>query len=98
MIFQQKIHLKRREELIITLDSIPTAGYGWHPVFDHNVIDIISHSVQRSSERVVGGSTKSIFKFKAKNFGTTTLTMVYKRDWEQNAEVEKSYLIDVTPS
>jgi predicted secreted protein len=89
--------LKRGEELTITLDSIPTAGYGWHPVFDHNVIDISSDGVQQSSEKVVGGSTKSIFKFKAKNFGTTTLTMVYKRDWEQNVEAEKSYLIDVTP-
>lgn len=96
MIFQQKIRLKRGEELTITLDSIPTAGYGWHPVFDDNMIDIISNSDQRFSERVAGGSTKSIFKFKAKNLGTTTLTMVYKRDWEQNAEVEKSYLIDVT--
>jgi predicted secreted protein len=94
--YQEKIQLRRGEELTITLNSIPTGGYSWHPVFDHNAIDIISHSVQQSSDRSVGGSTKSIFKFKARNFGTTTLTMIYKREWEQNIIEEKSYLIDVT--
>jgi predicted secreted protein len=94
---QEKIQLKKGEELTITLDSVPTGGYNWHPVFDHNAVNIISHNVQRTSDRSVGGSAKSIFKFKAINYGTTNLKMVYKRDWEPFVEAEKSYLIEVAP-
>lgn len=94
---QEKIQLKKGEELTITLDSVPTGGYNWHPVLDHNAVNIISRNVQRTSDRAVGGSTKSIFKFKAINYGTTNLKMVYKRDWEPFVKAEKSYLIEVTP-
>lgn len=94
---QEKIRLKEGEDFTITLDSIPTGGYEWLPAFNHDVIDIISHKVQRNSEKHIGGSAKTIFKFKALNSGTTTLRIVYKRNWEDSIVTEKSYLIQVMP-
>ena len=92
---QEKIRLKKGEELTITLDSIPTGGYDWLPAFNHDVICIISRKVERNPESAVGGSTKTVFKFKTINFGTTNLKISYKRNWEPNVVAEKSYLIEV---
>lgn len=92
---QEKIQLKKGEELTITLDSIPTGGYDWLLSFNHDVICIISRKVERKSENALGGSTKTVFKFKTINFGTTNLKMSYKRNWESNVVAEKSYLIEV---
>lgn len=89
------ITLEKGQEFTISLDSNPTGGYGWHPVFDINIINLISHDFQPSSSRLTGSSRKEVFTFNAQNPGTTVLNMVYKRTWEQQSAAEKNFFIDV---
>jgi inhibitor of cysteine peptidase len=93
---EENITLTKGQEFTITLDSNPTSGYKWFPAFNTYTINFISHHFHPNSSRVIGGSGKDIFTFRAINSGVTVLKMVYKRSWEQQSIAKKTFFIDVT--
>jgi predicted secreted protein len=92
---EENITTKRSKRFTIILESNPTSGYRWFPIFDRSIISVISHDFRPSSNSRVGTSGRDIFTFKATNCGTTLLKMVYKRSWEQQFVMEKIFFIEV---
>jgi len=92
---EQNITVRKGQEFTITLDSNPTSGYIWVAAFNTYTINVISHDFQPTSPKLIGGSGKDVFTFKAISSGTTVLKMVCKRSWEQRFVAEKNFFIHV---
>ncbi len=87
----EAFHMK---EFSITLDSNPTTGYSWVPLFDNNILELKERSIKMNTEKF-GSSSKEMFKFKPIKCGTTTLTMIYKRVWEENGIKKVNFEIKI---
>ncbi len=87
----EAFHMK---EFLITLDSNPTTGYSWVPLFDKNFLELKERSIKMNTEKF-GSSSKEIFKFNPIKCGTTTLTMIYKRVWEENGIKKVNFEIKI---
>ena len=93
---QENIIVKKGQEFTVTLESNPGTGYQWIPMFNTSIINLISHNFQPSTTKLMGSPGTDVFKFKAINFGTESLKMVYKRSWEKEFVKEKVFVISVT--
>lgn len=92
---EQNITVKKDHDFTISLESNPTTGYQWIPAFNPDIINLVSHSFQPSSSRLMGTPGTEVFTFKAINHGTGSLKMVYKRSWEKEPVKEKVFPITV---
>jgi predicted secreted protein len=91
---EQNTTVKKGDEFTITLESNPTTGYQWIPMFNPGIISLVSHSFQPSS-RLMGAPGTDVFTFKAINHGTESLKIFYKRSWEKEPVKEKVFSINV---
>lgn len=82
------------KEFSILLDSNPSTGYSWIPLFDEKFIELKNHSFKTNSKRLGSGGTES-FKFNPIKHGTTILTMNYKRSWENHQLKEIKFEIRI---
>jgi len=71
------------KEFSITLDSNPSTGYSWVPLFDKSFLELRERTIKMNTKKF-GSSSKELFKFNPIKFGNTTLTMTYRRVWEKN--------------
>jgi inhibitor of cysteine peptidase len=92
---QENITVKKGQEFTIIVESNPTTGYQWIPTFNTSIINLISHNFQPSA-KLIGSSGADVFTFKAVNYGTGSLKMLYKRSWEKDFVKEKVFAINVT--
>jgi predicted secreted protein len=91
----ENITVKKGQEFTIILESNPTTGYQWIPMFNTNMINLVSHNFQPSTTKLMGSPGTDVFKFKATNQGTESLKMIYKRSWEKEFVKEKVFVIKV---
>jgi len=75
------------KEFSIMLDSNPTTGYSWVALFDERFIELRERLIKVNSKKY-GSPSKEIFRFYPIKRGNTTLTMIYKRAWEEH-EIKK---------
>jgi inhibitor of cysteine peptidase len=92
---EENIIIKKGQEFTITLDSNPTSGFKWHPMFNGSIINLVSHVFQSSTAKRIGSSGKDIFTFLAIRSGSEKLKMLYKRSWEEQIVAEKVFVINV---
>lgn len=86
--------IKNDEEFTIKLESKPTAGYTWQPVFDEGIVKLISKDFIPMTKQM-GASGIERFIFKAIKSGRTTVKMIYKRDWEKESRKEKEFSVNI---
>jgi len=91
----ENITANKSQEFTISLESNPTTGYQWIPIFNTSIINLISHSFQPSTTKLIGSPGTEIFKFKAINYGTQSLKMFYKRSWEKEPAEERLFVVNV---
>ena len=86
--------VKVGEEFTIKLDSNPTTGYRWQPLFDDGVLRLVSNDFIPTS-KMLGSPGMEYFNFKARKADTTLIKMIYKRSWEKETikEIEFSVII-----
>lgn len=89
------ISIKKDQEFNLYLESNPTTGYEWIPIFNASVVELISHSFKPSS-LLMGAFGTDTFVFKGISLGTTLIKMQYKRSWENNFVAEKKFVIRIT--
>lgn len=70
------------KEFSISLDSNPTTGYSWVPLFDKSFLELRDRSFKRYTKKY-GSPLKETFKFYPIKRGNTTITMIYKRAWKE---------------
>lgn len=88
----KQLVVKVGKEFTIRLESNPTTGYRWHPLFDSS-LKLISNDFIPSS-KMIGGSGKECFVFKAVTACKTSIKMVYKRsEKETMKEIEFSIIV-----
>jgi predicted secreted protein len=88
------ISIKKDQVFNLYLKSNPTTGYEWIPIFNANLVKLVSHSFKPSS-LLMGASGTDTFVFKGMSIGTTLIKMLYKRSWENNSVAEK-FVVNIT--
>ncbi|MFX0017614.1 MAG: protease inhibitor I42 family protein [Promethearchaeota archaeon] len=83
------------KEFSIILDSNPTTGYSWFPLFDKSFLELRDRSIKMNSKKY-GSSSKEVFRFNPLKCGNTNLTMVYKREWEESEIQEVNFEIKIS--
>jgi len=84
------------EEFTIHLESNPTTGYRWHPVYDGTLLKLISNDFTLPPSRLIGEGGTEHFNFRAIKLGRTTIKMLYNRRWEKENLKEKEFSIRIT--
>jgi len=74
------------KEFSITLDTNPSTGYSWVPLFDAKFLELRDRSFKPNNKesKRLGSSSKEVFTFTPIQRGNTTITLTYKREWEEN--------------
>ena len=84
-----QVELKVGQRVIISLESNPSTGFGWHvPFVDEGVLTQVGEvefTQGEEAEGLVGAGGIESLTFEAVAKGTTTLTLNYDRSWESVA-------------
>lgn len=84
------------DSLLLSLESNPTAGYGWEIAeIDQSILREASHEYEAESSDLVGSGGREIWRFDALAAGSTTLQLEYRRPWEEGVEPEKTFSVQV---
>ena len=75
--------IKVNESFVIELKSNPTTGYSWKADFDENFLSLVKSEYVPDSPELIGSGGVEKFTFTSLKQGTTTITMNYKRPWEE---------------
>ncbi len=88
--------IRKGQTLVISLESNPTTGYSWQPVFDAQHLEQVGEAEFDPGSDLVGAGGVETFRFKALEPGTTTLTLNYLRPWEADAPPEEVFELAIT--
>jgi inhibitor of cysteine peptidase len=95
-----QVELAQGQELVITLASNPSTGYGWEwvPAEDGVLAQVgePEFSQKPREKALVGAGGAETLRFEAKKAGQTTLELVYHRPWEKDADPERTFSVQVT--
>lgn len=91
----EHISVKQGQKFTLQLQSNPTTGYQWIPLFNNSIINLASHTFKPSSLSM-GASGIDTFIFTGVSYGQTTLELVYKRSWDEKMAEQKVFLVNVT--
>ncbi len=90
---------KLNSELTLELDSNITTGFSWTAaISDDSVVALESEDYIAPESALPGASGKQAFVFTPKKAGTATITLNYKRAWEEDALKTQTYKIFVDPA
>lgn len=92
---EETIRIRRGQEFRIILESNPTSGFRWLPIFDESIINLISHNFLPSHTMGIGQSGEDVFVFRAVSSGSYIVKMLYKREWEKRYISKKLFAINV---
>ena len=84
--------------LAISLESNPTTGFGWELVeIEDPTLQLMGEAEFQPSEskEIVGAGGTETFRIEAVSAGQTTLTLVYRRSWEEGVEPLETFRINV---
>ncbi len=94
----QTISIGTNQEFFIALGSNPTTGYGWQESYDEAMLELVEKTYEPSKEAeqdLVGAGGVEYFRFKALKTGKTEITLVYKRQWEEEFLEQKVFTVDI---
>jgi len=96
----QQVELSQGQELIISLESNPSTGYGWQVAeIDETILKPVGEPdyfpAGQTGQPVVGAGGKEVLRFSAEAPGTTELSLVYVRPWETGGEPAKTFSVEV---
>ena len=94
----QTINIDINQKFIIALDSNPTTGYSWQASYDESTLELVGKSYEmgeKAKQGAVGAGGVEYFQFKALKTGTTEITLIYKRPWEEQAINQKIFTVNI---
>ena len=93
----QTISIGVNQEFVIALGSNPTTGYGWQESYDESMLELVEKTYDpvEEEEGMVGAGGIEYFRFKALEEGETTITLVYKREWEEESLNQKVFTVNI---
>ncbi|MEE8567003.1 MAG: protease inhibitor I42 family protein [Anaerolineales bacterium] len=84
--------------LAISLESNPTTGFGWELIeLEDPILQLMGEAEFQPSEsnEIVGAGGTETFRFELESTGQTTLTLVYRRSWEEGVEPLETFSLNV---
>lgn len=83
--------------LELTLEANPSTGYAWELApMDAEVLALDGEPVSKPESDLIGAPVSQTFRFKAAGPGQVTLSMSYRRPWEEGVEPVKTYRAEIT--
>jgi len=93
-----QIEVEVDQILVISLESNPTTGFGWELVeLEDPILQLMGEAEFQPSEskEIVGAGGTEIFRIKVVGTGQTTLTLVYRRSWEEGVDPLETFRLNV---
>lgn len=90
-----KVSVKSGEDFTIKLESNPTTGYTWQPIYDDAYVKLVSNDFIRATKLMGAGGLERFF-FRAVKSGNTEIEMLYKRVWEKKALKSRKITVDIS--
>ena len=95
----REVEVKSGDVIQIELSGSGGTGYWWYVTkIDAKYAELVAEETKAPPDKkVLGGPTKGIWRFKAKEPGKTDLTMKYYRVWEgpEKAAEQFSVILDI---
>ncbi|MDQ3966855.1 MAG: protease inhibitor I42 family protein [Thermoproteota archaeon] len=90
------LSVKCGDKFKIEVESNPSTGYKWHLLFSNeDILRLISSEFVPKLTNQVGSSGIQRFNFEAIKEGRTSVKVVYKRVWEEQAMKSNEYFVNV---
>jgi inhibitor of cysteine peptidase len=90
-----EIFVKRGGNFTIKLESNPSTGYSWHPIYDEEYVKLISNDFMQMT-KLMGSGGLERFVFQSVKSGSSNIEMVYKRAWEKKAIKSRRISVNIT--
>ncbi|VVB68233.1 Chagasin family peptidase inhibitor I42 [uncultured archaeon] len=90
------IRAKVGQTFTVALPANPGTGYQWNADYDYYLLSLESSQFEKASSERVGASGESIFVFKPLRPGKTTISLVYKKSWENIAADVRTIHVEIT--
>lgn len=90
----QSIQLMQGQEILLTLASNPTTGYGWNIAKKPAFLEILQEATYQQdahSEGMVGVGGKITWRFKVAGKGDDVLELFYSQPWVKNVAPAKEF-------
>ncbi len=76
------VSLWKGERIMILLPGNPTTGYQWDATKEPGILERLREPEYRPEGKVPGAGGIFLFRYRARESGEGTLTLVYRRPWE----------------
>lgn len=93
------IQAKINEPFIVALSSNPTTGYKWYADYDYYLLSLEDERFEKEPSEAsdaLGAGGRSVFIFKPLKPGKTTISMVYRRPWENIVADTRTFYIEIS--
>jgi predicted secreted protein len=77
-----EIDVKLGEAFVVSLNSVPTAGFTWKIVRGLDSLCLVAHN-RATITQLVGSATVEEFEFRAESIGSVVLELICSRAWEE---------------
>jgi len=91
------IRAKQSELFNISLQANPTTGYKWYADYDYNFLRLDSERFEKEPSDELGSRGISIFAFMPLKPGKATISLVYKRPWENIVADVRTFQVEISP-
>lgn len=91
------IRAKVSEPFTVPLPANPSTGYQWNADYDYYLLSLESSQFEKDSSERVGAGGESVFVFKPLRPGKTTISLVYKRPWENIVADVRTIHVEIAP-
>jgi predicted secreted protein len=90
------IRAKQSEPFNISLQANPTTGYKWYADYDYNFLRLDSERFEKEPSDELGSGGISIFAFLPLKPGKATISLVYKRPWENIVADVRTFQVEIS--
>lgn len=91
-----QVPLEVGQTLVLSLDSNPTTGYQWEITeLDEAILKQTGHEYEADQPVLIGSGGKEVWRFQAQSPGSTTLSLGYRRSWEEGVEPIQTFSVEV---
>lgn len=92
----ENIRARLKEPFKISLEANPTTGYKWYADYDYYLLSLENESYEKGPSEAIGAGGMTVFTFIPTKSGKTTISMVYRRPWENIVANVKTFQVEVT--
>jgi inhibitor of cysteine peptidase len=92
------VDIRVEQQFTIALDSNPTTGYEWEAQFDKSMLKLVETKFEPGEPvkpGIYGIGGKQMFIFQGLSQGKTSVTLMYKRPWEEKAIEQRTFTVNI---